>query len=354
VELVAVIMAGGKGERFWPKSRANYPKQFLKLFGDRTLIQHTVDRILPLISSKNVFIVTNAVYKQTVIEQLPELPEENIIIEPVGRNTAPCIGLAAIHIGKKIPDSVMFVLPSDHMILDVSNYLNVLKQAAKLAKNENALVTLGIRPDKPETGYGYIKFSHEGKSGAYKVEKFVEKPNREVAEQYLASGQYLWNSGMFIWRTDVILMEFKKHLPESYRILKNIKSSLHSSNFTDVLTREFPKMESISIDYGIMEKAENIYVYPSEFGWDDVGSWTAIERLAGLDSNGNILNGDIIALNSRNCTIEGNSRLIAAVGLDNLIIVDTDDAILICNKDQAQSIKEVLSELKNRNRTNLL
>lgn len=353
MEYVAVIMAGGKGERFWPKSRSKYPKQFLKLFGNRTMIQHTVDRILPLMPMENIFIVTNANYKGIVEEQLPDLPEENILVEPVGRNTAPCIGLAAIHAHNKFNNPVMIVLPSDHMILDVPKFQKMLQDAANLAKKKKALVTLGIKPDKPETGYGYIKFHGEQFKGAYEVERFVEKPDKETAGAYLESGQYLWNSGMFIWNTSTILQEIKKHLPETYEKLLTIEKALGKENYEEVLKKEFPTMLSISIDYGVMEKAQNIYVYPSEFGWDDVGSWTALERINEKDSQQNVLNGNVINLDSKGCIVEGNDKLIATIGVEDLIIVDTEDALLVCKKEQAQRIKELLAKLKSNNYTDL-
>jgi mannose-1-phosphate guanylyltransferase len=348
-------MAGGKGERFWPKSRANFPKQFLKLFGNRTMIQHTVDRILPLMPIGNVFIVTNENYKDIVKEQLPELPEENIIIEPVGRNTAPCIGLAAVHIKEKFTDSVMIVLPSDHMILNVVAFNNVLKNAASLAYKENALVTLGIEPDKPETGYGYIKFLvEENALGAYKVERFVEKPDKKTAEEYLRSGQYLWNSGMFIWKTEVILQEIQKHLPEVNNKLSKIGLSLYEGTYSQVLNEEFPYIQSISIDYGVMEKAENIYVYSSSFGWDDVGSWTAIERINNLDENNNCIVGNVINIDSKGCIVEGSNKLVVTIGLEDLIIVDSEDATLVCNKSHAQKVKDVLQILKGKGKVEYL
>ena len=318
----ALIMAGGRGERFWPKSRKNLPKQFLSLTGDgKTMIQLTVERILPLVDMEDIYIATNRDYKSLVLEQLPELPEENILCEPIGRNTAPCIGLGAIHISRKYEDAIMMVLPSDHLIKYNQMFVNTLKDACEVAEKGPNLVTIGITPDYPETGYGYIKFIPDQMDGhAYAVDRFVEKPSLEVAKEYLATEQYLWNSGMFMWKISTIL----------------------DSTFT-----AFP---SESIDYGIMEKAKNIYILPGAFGWDDVGSWLAVGRIRKSNEQGNVVKGNIITVNTKNCIIEGGDKLIATVGLEDLIIVDTPDATLICEKNSAGDIKKVLENLKICNR----
>lgn len=258
----ALIMAGGRGERFWPKSRRNMPKQFLSLTDDgKTMIQLTVERILPLVAMADIFIVTNRDYKELVRQQLPELPEENILCEPVGKNTAPCIGLGAVHIAKKYSDAVMFVLPSDHLIKYNTMFLNTLSDAANVAEKGENLVTIGITPDYPETGYGYIKFQPEQTLGrAFAVERFVEKPDLETAKAYLATEQYLWNSGMFTWKVSTILNNLKRFLPETYEGLLRIQNSIGTSEEEAVLEKEFSAFQSVSIDYGVMEKAENIYI----------------------------------------------------------------------------------------------
>lgn len=348
----ALIMAGGRGERFWPRSRKNLPKQFLSLTGDgKTMIQLTVERISALVDIEDVYIATNKEYKMLVKEQLPGLPEENILCEPVGRNTAPCIGLGAVHISKKYEDAIMFVLPSDHLIKYTGMYIDTLKEACEVAEAGNNLVTLGITPDYPETGYGYIKFEAEkGIGHAYKVEKFVEKPDLETAKKYLASEEYLWNSGMFIWKVSTILDKMKEYMSDTYTGLQTIKESIGTENQELVLDTEFEKFSSISIDYGILEKAENIYTIPGTFGWDDVGSWLAVERIRKTNEFGNVVSGNVITINSKECIIEGTEKLIAAVGLENMIIVDTEDATLICDKEHAGEIKKVLETLKNCNR----
>ena len=352
----ALIMAGGRGERFWPRSRQNMPKQFLSLTDDgKTMIQLTVERILPLVNMEDIFIVTNRSYKDLVREQLPDLPDENILCEPVGKNTAPCIGLGAVHIAKKYGDAVMMVLPSDHLIKYTSLFLNTLTDACEVAEQGGNLVTLGIAPDCPETGYGYIKFQPKQTLGrAFAVEKFVEKPDLETAKAYLASEQYLWNSGMFIWKTSTILKNLQTYLPETYRGLYKIGEAIGKPMEEQVLEREFQAFEAESIDYGVMEKAKNIYILSGAFGWDDVGSWLAVGRIKRSNELGNVVNGNVVTVDTRNTTIQGSEKLIAAVGLEDMIVVDSEDALLICEKDHAGDIKKVLENLKICNRTEYL
>ena len=352
----ALIMAGGRGERFWPRSRQNMPKQFLSLTDDgKTMIQLTVERILPLVNMEDIFIVTNRSYKDLVREQLPDLPDENILCEPVGKNTAPCIGLGAVHMAKRYDDAVMMVLPSDHLIKYTSLFLNTLSDACEVAEQGGNLVTLGIAPDCPETGYGYIKFQPEQTLGrAFAVERFVEKPDLETAKAYLASEQYLWNSGMFIWKTSTILKNLQTYLPETYRGLYKIGEAIGKPMEEQVLEREFQAFEAESIDYGVMEKAKNIYILSGAFGWDDVGSWLAVGRIKRSNELGNVVNGNVVTVDTRNTTIQGSEKLIAAVGLEDMIVVDSEDALLICEKDHAGDIKKVLENLKICNRTEYL
>lgn len=356
MEMTALIMAGGRGERFWPKSRKNLPKQFLSLTDDgRTMIQLTVERILPLVKMQNIYISTNKNYKDLVHEQLPGIPDENIVCEPIGRNTAPCIGLGAIHVAKKHADAIMFVLASDHLIKYNSMFINTLKDAADIAENNSNLVTIGITPDYPETGYGYIKFNPNVCIGrAFSVDRFVEKPSLEVAKEYLATEEYLWNSGMFVWKVSTILHRMKDLMPDTYQSLLRIQNSIGTCNEADVLEKEFNIMPSISIDYGIMEKSNDIYTIPGTFGWDDVGSWLAVERIKKSNEYGNIVNGNVITIESKDCIIEASKKLIATVGIQDLIIVDTEDATLICDKSSSGHIKKVLENLKICNRDEYL
>ena len=352
----ALIMAGGRGERFWPKSRKSLPKQFLSLTDDgRTMIQLTVERIRPLIDLEDIYISTNRAYRGLVMEQLPGIPPENILCEPVGRNTAPCIGLGAVHIAKKYEDAVMMVLPSDHLIKYNQMFLNALKDGCSIAEKGKNLVTIGITPDYPETGYGYIKFLPQQADGnAYAVDRFVEKPDMETAKEYLESEEYLWNSGMFIWKVSTILDNMKSMLPDLHQGLFNIAEAIGTDKQEMVLEKVFPELESVSIDYGVMEKAENIFILPGVFGWDDVGSWLAVERIQKSNESGNVVTGNIITINSKNNIIQGGKKLIAAVGLENLIIVDTEDATLICDKVSTPDIKLVLENLKICNREEYL
>lgn len=352
----ALIMAGGRGERFWPKSRKSLPKQFLSLTDDgKTMIQLTVERILPLVSMEDIYIATNRDYKQLVKEQLPGLPEENILCEPVGRNTAPCIGLGAVHMAKKYGDAVMMVLPSDHLIKYNTIFTNTLSDACNVAEQGENLVTLGITPDCPETGYGYIKFIPDQTLGrAFAVERFVEKPDLETAKAYLATEQYLWNSGMFIWKVSAILKNLEEHLPEMYQGLCRIGEAIGTGDEQKVLEQEFQSFKSESIDYGIMEKAKNIYILSGSFGWDDVGSWLAVGRIKKSNEFGNVITGNAVTVDTKNSIIQGGKKLIATVGLENMIVVDTEDALLICEKEHAGDIKKVLENLRICNRNEYL
>lgn len=353
MKITALIMAGGRGERFWPRSRRTLPKQFLSLTGDgRTMIQLTIERISSIVSIEDIFVVTNKDYKDLVIQQLPKLPKENIICEPVGRNTAPCIGLGAVHISKKYDDALMLVLPSDHLIKYNSMFLTTLKNACDVAEQDNNLVTIGITPDYPETGYGYIKFNPNNcYKTAFSVDRFVEKPNLELAKEYIATEEYLWNSGMFVWKVSSILNGIKEFMPQLYDGLLHIKDSIHTPDEENVLEKEYQTFDSESIDYGIMEKAQDIYTIPGTFGWDDVGSWLAVERIQKTNEFGNVINGNIITIDTKNCIIEGEKKLIAAVGLHNLVIIDSEDATLICDKNSTNDIKKVIENLKICNRT---
>lgn len=358
MKTTAVIMAGGRGERFWPKSRNDFPKQFLSLTSDgKTMIQKTVQRILPLVSYDDIFIVTNQKYVGLVKEQLPQIPDENILAEPMAKNTAPCIGLACAVIRKKYQDAMMLVLPSDHLIRYEPMYIDTLKQAISVAEQDNTLVTIGITPTYAETGYGYINFSRdtqENRMCVYKVNRFVEKPDIDTAKKYLASGDYLWNSGMFVWKVSSIMNDFARFLPETYEGLERIEESVGQDNFEQVLRTEFERFKSESIDFGIMEKSDSIYVVSGSFGWDDVGSWLALERINTTNEYGSYVKGDVITINTKRSIVSGGKRLIAMVGVEDMIVVDTDDTILICAKDSAQDIKKVIENLKICNRTELI
>lgn len=345
--IIPVIMAGGVGSRFWPLSRENKPKQFLKLVdSERSMIKCTVDRISTIASIENIFVVTNEKYCQEIRKQLPLIPSGNILNEPIGRNTAACIGLAAVYIESKYQeDGTMVVLPSDHQIAKEDEFIKVINSAIDFAELSDSLVTIGIEPRYPETGYGYINFHLENMGNnaqtVYKVKAFTEKPDLETAKSFLEMGTYLWNSGMFVWKVSTIRKMIKQFMPQLHESLEVIKNSIGKKNELSVLDEEYNQLASVSIDYGILEKAGNIYVVPGDFGWDDIGSWTALERVVKKDAKGNVIQGKHVGIDTKNSIVHGMNKVITTVGIDDLVIVDTEDAILICNKKRAQEIKEI-------------
>lgn len=354
----AVIMAGGRGERFWPKSRTACPKQFLSLTGeDQTLLQKTVSRLSGLVAPECIYIVTNEEYMPLVRTQLPEIPAENLLSEPVARNTAPCIALAASVIAKRHgSDAVMLVLPADHLVRHEALCADALSRAAAAAAETGGMFTIGITPAYPETGYGYIAFTRAENMplGVYSVESFKEKPDAETAREYVESGRYLWNSGMFVWQVRTYLDAVRQYLPKAAEIADLIYDACDTPEFAAVLRESFPKMPSISVDFGILEKTDRLYTIPGSFGWDDVGSWPALRRVAKTDTNGNYRSGDILTVGTRDSVIAGGKKLIAAVGLEHIIIVDTDDALLVCDADAAQRIKKITDILREQGRGELL
>ena len=344
--LCALIMAGGKGTRFWPLSTDKKPKQFVKLLGEETMIQMTINRIKDIIPEERIFVVTAADYVDLVKEQLPELPLRNIIVEPVGKNTAPCIALSAFHIEKFYKDSTMVVLPSDHLILNEEKFRQTIKEAYDFIQyNEEGIVTLGMKPNRPETGYGYIKAVENGQHKIgneviCKVDGFVEKPDLEKAISYLEEGNYLWNGGMFIWKSKTILSLTKRYLKNTYEILEEIAISL-KEDYEDKLTQNYKKISSVSVDYAIMENAKEIYVIPCDFGWDDMGSWNAIERYRKKDDHNNAFLGNVKNIEGYNNLIVAKDKPIITVGLDDIFAVETDDFILLCKKTDLDNIKEL-------------
>lgn len=352
--LTAVVMAGGRGERFWPRSRMQCPKQFLSLTGDgETLLQKTVARIGGLVPPEQTYVVTNSEYMPLVREQLPDVPEDNLLSEPEARNTAPCIALAASVIAKRHgSEAVMLVLPADHLVRHEALCADVLCRAAAAAAETGAMFTIGITPSYPETGYGYLSFSRAESAplGVYRVGSFKEKPDPETARGYVESGNYLWNSGMFVWQAGTYLDALRQYLPKAYEIAEQIYHACDTPDFAAVLQEQFPHMPSISVDFGVLEQAEQLYTIPGSFGWDDVGSWPALRRVAKTDTNGNYRDGDILTVGTKNCVLSGGEKLIAAVGLEHMIVVDTPDALLVCDMESAQRIKKITDMLQEQGR----
>jgi mannose-1-phosphate guanylyltransferase len=342
-------MAGGTGTRFWPLSKKRKPKQFLNLFSDRTLIQETTDRLEGFIPQSRAMVITNKDYRDLVADQLPDIPDEFIIGEPVAKNTAPCIASAAAVLLRKDPDAVMMVMPADHQIQNRQALHSVLQAASKTALEEDALVTIGIEPNRPETGYGYIR--REGSQqfkknelSVYKVKNFTEKPGAETASEFLKSGDYLWNSGIFVWKASTIVKAFQKYLPDLYKHLDKLMNSGFSGGDMDEFYYSCP---GVSIDYGVMEKAEDVYVIPADFDWNDIGSWKAVHELAGKDDNGNALLGEnVITEGVKQTLVHSKSgKLITLVGVENIALVETDDSIMVLNLDKAQDVKKVVDKL---------
>ncbi|MBN1870605.1 MAG: mannose-1-phosphate guanylyltransferase [Candidatus Omnitrophica bacterium] len=345
--LFAVILAGGSGTRFWPVSRKSRPKQFLNIVGKRTLLQETLARIQPAISAARIFIITDVTYGNIVKQQTArfKIPKDNVLLEPEGKNTAPAVCWAAAIIQHIDPGAVLAVLPSDHLIFGRKRFLKVLREAVGLAQR-NYLVTLGIHPTRPETGYGYLKTAKKNIGGKQimMVERFTEKPSLLKAKQFLRTKKYFWNSGMFVFRSSVILKEFQKYLPGVYRAVGRKAGMAH-------IRRVWKRLPKISVDYGILEKSKNVAAVPARgIGWSDLGSWESLTEILPKDQRGNILKGDIIAVDCRDTLVWTGRKLIAAVGLEGMAVIDTPDALLVCPKERSQDVREVVNVLTKKNR----
>jgi len=348
-KVYAVILAGGSGSRLWPLSRQQLPKQFLALDGKDSLIQTTINRLSPVIDAKSVIIVTQEAHAKG--EAYHALLPYKTLFEPIGRNTAPAIALAAAYLTEDGVDPIMVVLPADHIIKDELRFRAHLNIAIKAAES-GKLVTFGIRPTRPDTGFGYIK-AHQGEDPEiFEVDRFTEKPDVTTAEQFLNEGGYYWNSGMFVWRASVILSEIKQHLPAVHKVLQNIiAENCASYTFQQAVEKHFAVMPSVSIDYGVLEKSSRVSLIPCDIGWNDVGSWQAVHEISSTDEKGNALQGKVIALDCKNSLIRAEKRLVAAIGIEDLCVVETADAVLISRSDQTQRVREVVDELQHRGAT---
>jgi len=357
--LHAVIMAGGSGTRFWPASRRALPKQFLNFSGEHSLIQDAAARCSPAVAAERIWVVTNALHAAETARQLPQIPTSQILVEPCGRNTAPCIGLAAIQLLATDPEAIMLVTPADHVIQPTAMFQQAVCQAVELVDREPLrLVLFGIEPTYPATGFGYIRRGQELPEvewPTYEVQKFEEKPNQLTAARYAASGEYYWNCGIFVWRADTILRELARHAPDISERLIRLQQAVGTPLWEDRLAAEFPGMPSISIDYAVLEKAEQVCVLDAPFEWDDVGSWHALARLKTASSGGNVTEGPVCSVETSDCIIRTtDGHLVATIGVRDLIIVHTPDATLVADKRDEGSIRHLIAELERRQLTEYL
>lgn len=344
------IMAGGIGSRFWPKSRTSYPKQFLDILNTgKTLIQWTYERYKDFIPEENIYIVTSEEYVDIIEKQLPGIPAENVIAEPSRKNTAPCIAYISFKLQKQNPDASLIVAPSDHIVMDTEAFKNVSLQALDFANHTKSFVTLGIQPNHPNTGYGYIQFETMAvANNIYKVKTFTEKPNLELAKTFIASGEFLWNAGIFIWRVQDVLNAFEKYQPEMFELFAAEKDKFNTPEEKKAIAEIYPQCTNVSIDYAIMEKATNVYVIPSSFGWSDLGTWNSAYDNLEKDYLGNAVTGkNVLVIDAAKCMVSAeNNKLVVLQGLDDFIVVDTADALLICKKEKEQQIKEYVAEVR--------
>jgi len=344
-----LIMAGGAGTRFWPCSRVKKPKQYLNIFGEQSLIQETVQRFSNFLPDSRIYVVSAKTQQKVLEDQITNLPIGNLIYEPIGRNTLPAIGLSALIIAEKDPEGILIVSPSDHVIQNEPLFRQTIESATLIAEKTNGIVTIGITPQFPATGYGYVQISDEVRMGqqikAFSVQQFVEKPNLEVATEYLQQGGFFWNSGIFVFKVSVLLESVKKHAPGLYTALEQLKEHIGTKQFETELDRIYREVESVSIDYGILEKAHNVFLVQGDFGWNDLGSWEEVYKYDQKDENQNAKRGQVIFQNTKNSYVYAPDSLVAVVGMDDVIVVQEGNTILVCKRDQAENIKQVVGEI---------
>lgn len=358
MRVYGVIMAGGGGTRFWPLSRQKKPKQLLNLSGKALMINEAVERLSYTAKQEDIFIVTNSEQVSDMRKAVAEqIPSDHILSEPSSRNTSACIGYAAMEIIKKYGDGIMVITPSDAYIQDTASFTRTLATAVRAAEKEDKLITIGITPSFPATGYGYIKFDKEQNAEAKTVLKFKEKPDEETAKSYLSTGRYVWNSGMFIWKASTILKKFKEFIPDIYADIEKIGKAMNTDDEYRTIDKVYSEIRKISVDYAILEPssiAGDVLVVPGNFGWNDVGSWDMMEVLHKPDSNGNIKIGDVLDIDTKNSVIYSNGRFVSVLGVENLIVVETSDSVMICDKGKAQDVKKIVDAIQEEGRTELL
>ena len=354
VEINAVVMCGGSGTRFWPASRRAHPKQFLRLGGERSLLQQTVERLAPLIPPERVYLLAAEEHREALREDLPHVPESNLILEPAARNTAPALALAARVLGEVNPEAVMAALPADHAIADAEGFRKCLETSARAADEKGVIATIGIEPDAPETGYGYIELAGERGDGTREVARFVEKPDVETAREYLAGERHLWNAGIFLMRPDTLEEELQRQRHDIWAPIWQGLPDPEEPGFSDTLERIYPGLPKVSVDYAVMEGAGRVVCVPGGFGWNDLGSWSALEKLWGLDAEGNSASGRYYSIDSRGNIVSAKGRQIALIGVEDLVVVERDDVVLVCRKDRCQDVRAMIELLDSEGREDLL
>ncbi len=350
--MYAVIMAGGAGRRFWPLSRNKKPKQLLKILGDKTLLRQTADRLPPLVNRQCTLVISGKDHYQDVIKELPDIPVENILVEPEGKNTAACMALGAVMARRMDRDGVIALLPADHYVRDAENFREALAAAEEVARLGEYLVTLGVEPARPETGYGYIEMGDrtcvQKEFEAYRTVRFVEKPDPKRAKKFLSGGKHLWNSGIFILTLETAYKLIKRHIPDLYQGMLRLEKAIEEGDIADVIPEVYRGLQSLSIDYGVAEKASDVLVIPVNFGWSDVGSWSSVYELLSKEKKENLIIGNVLQLDTSNSMLFSSKRLVAAIGLENMLVVDSGDALLICPMERDQDIKKLVDLMEEK------